>query len=373
MEQNTQPIKNNVGIGLDNESEIINPNPEKKINKKIILLIIIILVIIGSGAVYFLFLNKNDDDGGSFLEENAEVEVDKEFDSDQDGLPDYMEEILGTDENNADTDGDSYSDFDEIKNGYNPLNDEKYTEEEWEAVEEMIKSEDEGLFNKIFVGNSLEKRDILTMAGSKEYASRLADAFIEHDVITDSLITYDTILVISDFPDDMENQIIEVLSSFKIRKTAKEVTQEDRDLNNFQIVGNPDTNDFLREIYDKTLIVDVVDEKDFNFKGTVLKFAKNPWNKDRIISIAETNYSPGEVINIKGKIVIGKVDDFYHIVINTDENESYALVASFGIEDENLVQFDGKNVEITGYKRINNSSKIQFEDSIGVLDIKIVE
>ena len=381
MEQNTQPIKNDVEIGLDNESEIVSPNPEKKINKKIILLIIIILIISGFGAVYFLFLNKEDDSKLS-SEKNTEVvkdegvietEIDKELDADQDGLPDYIEKVLGTDENNADTDGDSYSDFDEIKNGYNPLSVEKYTEEEWGMVKEIIRSDDEGLFDKIFVGSLLEKRDILTMAGSKEYASRLAEAFIEHDIITDSLITYDTILVTSDFPDDMENKIIEIFSSIKIRKTAKEVTQEDRDLNNFRITGSPDTNDFLREIYNKTLIADVADERDFNVNKIVMKFAKNPWNKERIISIAETNYSSGEVINIKGKIVIEKVDDFYHIVINTNENESYALVASFEMKDDNLIQFDGKNVEITGYKRINNSSKIQFEDSIGVLDIKIAE
>ena len=367
-----QSNENDMEIKLDSEGEPINLKPEKKINKKVILLVLVILAIIGSGAVYFLFLNKNDDDR-SFPEENAEVEVDKELDSDQDGLSDYLEKILGTDENRADTDGDTYSDFDEIKNGYNPLGDGKYTEEEWEEIKERIKGEDEGLFDKIFVGSLLEKRDILTMAGTKEYASRLAEAFIEHDVITDSLITYDTILVISDFPDDVENKIIEVLSSFKIRKTAKEVTQEDRDLNNFYIVGNPDTNDFLREIYNKTLVVDVVDERDFNVNKSVMKFAKNPWNEDRIISITETNYSSDGVININGRVIVEKVDNFYHIVINTDENESYALVASFGIEDDNLVQFDGKNVEITGYKRINNSSKMQFEDSIGVLDIKIVD
>ncbi len=42
-------------------------------------------------------------------------------DSDQDGLPDAMEEIFGTDPLKADTDDDGFSDNDEIENGYNPL------------------------------------------------------------------------------------------------------------------------------------------------------------------------------------------------------------------------------------------------------------
>ncbi|MFA5095705.1 MAG: hypothetical protein WC447_03555, partial [Candidatus Paceibacterota bacterium] len=41
-------------------------------------------------------------------------------DSDQDGLPDDMEKIIGTDPNNPDTDGDGYMDGVELKNNYDP-------------------------------------------------------------------------------------------------------------------------------------------------------------------------------------------------------------------------------------------------------------
>lgn len=41
-------------------------------------------------------------------------------DSDSDGLPDKLEEAIGTDPNKADTDGDGFLDGDEVKNGYNP-------------------------------------------------------------------------------------------------------------------------------------------------------------------------------------------------------------------------------------------------------------
>lgn len=160
MEQNNQSIENSAEIKLDGEGELISPKPEKKNNKKIILLIIIVLVVIGFGAVYFLFLNKEDNDKLSMnddvavLEDKKEVEIDKELDNDQDGLPDYIEKVLGTDINNSDTDGDGYGDFEEIKNGYNPLTDEKYTEEELEVVKKMIKGEDDRLYMNVFFENS---------------------------------------------------------------------------------------------------------------------------------------------------------------------------------------------------------------------------
>ena len=156
MEQNTQFSESSAEIKPNSESESIVYGSKKRINKKIILLVTIILIIIGSGTVYFLFLNKEDDnklsenDDAIVLEDEKEVEINKELDSDQDRLPDHLEKILGTDLNKIDTDGDSYSDFDEIKNGYNPVGDEKYTEKEWGVIKENIKSEDEKLYKEMF-------------------------------------------------------------------------------------------------------------------------------------------------------------------------------------------------------------------------------
>lgn len=56
--------------------------------------------------------------------EGTDLEIDMELDSDLDGLTDYEEiNIYGTDPLNPDTDGDSYSDGEEVLNGYNPLGD----------------------------------------------------------------------------------------------------------------------------------------------------------------------------------------------------------------------------------------------------------
>jgi hypothetical protein len=57
----------------------------------------------------------------SYAEENSLTDKNIFLDSDQDGLSDEEEKIYGTDPKNSDSDGDSYSDSIEIKNGYDPL------------------------------------------------------------------------------------------------------------------------------------------------------------------------------------------------------------------------------------------------------------
>jgi HSP20 family molecular chaperone IbpA len=49
------------------------------------------------------------------------TEIDYELDSDEDGLPDYLEELLGTDPLNPDTDEDGISDLIEVQIGSDPL------------------------------------------------------------------------------------------------------------------------------------------------------------------------------------------------------------------------------------------------------------
>lgn len=48
-------------------------------------------------------------------------------DTDQDGLADKLEEALGTNSNNSDSDGDGYSDLAELNGGYDPLGSAKLT------------------------------------------------------------------------------------------------------------------------------------------------------------------------------------------------------------------------------------------------------
>lgn len=60
------------------------------------------------------------------------------IDSDMDGLPDDLEKRLGTDPNKADTDGDGFSDGEEVKNGYNPLGDGELEKIKISPIDEAI-------------------------------------------------------------------------------------------------------------------------------------------------------------------------------------------------------------------------------------------
>lgn len=131
---------------------------KKSRNGKKILVILILAAIISGAVYYFFFFNKNNAEpiapkNNSNVSE-TENNIDKNLDSDSDGLPDYMEKVIGTNPNNSDSDGDGYDDLAEIKNGYSPFDDKRYTDEEWEEVKWKIKVADEGFYEKVF-GNTI--------------------------------------------------------------------------------------------------------------------------------------------------------------------------------------------------------------------------
>ncbi|MEA1936926.1 MAG: FISUMP domain-containing protein [Patescibacteria group bacterium] len=163
-ENNNQAEENIAESGVNDNNKQIFSKPKKKNNKKIILLVGAIVIILGVVASYFLFFSNKEDENTFVLEDEKveEAEIDKELDSDQDGLPDYIEEVLGTDLNNSDTDGDGYSDFEEMKNGYDPVSDGKYTEEEWEEVKEEIKNRNKGLYDKMFEDSTVNSNNTET-------------------------------------------------------------------------------------------------------------------------------------------------------------------------------------------------------------------
>lgn len=79
--------------------------------------------------------------------------IDPNLDTDNDGLPDKIEAVIGTDLNNADIDGDTYMDLNEIKNGYSPLvagAAGKYAPENWQTIKDKIKEADPGFYDKNF-------------------------------------------------------------------------------------------------------------------------------------------------------------------------------------------------------------------------------
>lgn len=85
-------------------------------------IVIIISLICASILVWVYFRGSIEDIGILFpaVEKNEGIELNNN-DIDQDGLANSEEAFYGTDPERADTDGDGFSDYEEVQGGYNPL------------------------------------------------------------------------------------------------------------------------------------------------------------------------------------------------------------------------------------------------------------
>lgn len=75
-------------------------------------------------------------------------------DSDKDGLVDELEQKLGTDPNNLDTDGDNYPDGIEINNGFNPLAGDRNRDVERRVEVDLSTQQMKYFFNNVQVGQA---------------------------------------------------------------------------------------------------------------------------------------------------------------------------------------------------------------------------
>lgn len=130
-------------------SSISQPKGKPPAKLKTIIAIIIIILVLGILAVAFIFaaypkyFKKNTNKSNIVNQTNQAVNIITNFtnqvatntptnininkvlpsnlDNDHDGLTNLEEEALTTDRQNPDTDGDGYSDSNEVENGYNPI------------------------------------------------------------------------------------------------------------------------------------------------------------------------------------------------------------------------------------------------------------
>lgn len=84
----------------------------------------------------------------------------------------------------------------------------------------------------------------------------------------------------------------------------------------------------------------------------------------------------GAVARTRGVLKAEKTDESYRLALDSQDGSVYAIVPGLvkgGTMPQNLVDFDGKNVEIYGYKRIRSSGEFPIEESIGAMDINILD
>lgn len=112
-------VKNKMNVnGIESSGKFVNVKEYLPIAVFIILLIILYPILTN-----FVKKNSRENDNNrneaTLLKQTDEIKED--VDSDNDGLDDRIEFVLGTNRYFADTDNDGFSDYDELKNGHNPL------------------------------------------------------------------------------------------------------------------------------------------------------------------------------------------------------------------------------------------------------------
>ena len=95
-------------------------NPSPKVLAFLIIVVVLTTITIVSSKL-FKYIKKPDNSGivNLIIKNNLNQKLDTK-DSDNDGLPDWQEEIWGSDKNNPDTDGDGTSDGKEVNENRNP-------------------------------------------------------------------------------------------------------------------------------------------------------------------------------------------------------------------------------------------------------------
>ncbi len=148
--------------------EVQGPKPPLVPNKSHKLIFILIAgIAIGALAIGAYYLTQNS--GGDISlasvspQLTPEPTVDPTLDSDSDTIPDAVEKAIGANPDKMDTDGDSFNDLAEIKNGYSPLiagAAGKYAPEALKSLKDKIKAADEKFYLEVFgVENSPENKE----------------------------------------------------------------------------------------------------------------------------------------------------------------------------------------------------------------------
>ena len=182
----------------------------------------------------------------------------------------------------------------------------------------------------------------------------------------------------------------ELTENEPIIKDETEVSEEDKRGYNLILIGTPDSNNLLQEVYEVRDATKVTKEYPGENKG-ILEILRNPWNSDKILLIVagsnewgvkgasiilthrqKTKGLRGEMmvtgnfISVVGRIVIAGNEPFSWPAIETN-NTLYGL-----IDRHELMKLHGKRVPIEGYLTSSRSPYYPAETNINIVSVRVL-
>ncbi len=251
--------------------------------------------------------------------EMLEKERKKKIDTDNDLLPDYLEELYGCDPNNPDSDGDGYKDGDELVNSWDPANPEpspgqpvkqEYEETKVEFVEETNETNPE---NETYTEAKpkTDKNDIFAVMENTnliEQTDMAKSQSVEEieDIETDDDLANESFSKIKESSDKRRSFLQKTLNNLY------SIIEEKMDDNNlgsmiiiFLVVALLGFIHAFQQGHGKTIMVSYLINKNKNFLYALLYSA--------IVTVA--HISTVTILGILSMMVIDRLSEAYNVIV----------------------------------------------------------
>ena len=154
---------------------------------------------------------------------------------------------------------------------------------------EKVKSGRKGDFRKkdVWIAMTLIAVAAVMVGGCIEKSQPKEDITLDN---FPKLFEKDVIIVVGENASSIELDAAKAVSYYlgdiSLTRTDAKITGEEKTGYNLILVGRPDTNKMLREVYERTNATEVTSESPGVSKG-VLEILKNPWNESKVMLLVE--------------------------------------------------------------------------------------
>lgn len=187
-----------------------------------------------------------------------------------------------------------------------------------------------------------------------------------------------TLIIVGDNASEIELQAANEIADYLENRTENkplvkrysEVTEEDMKNYNLIVIGTPNSNPMLKEVYAMADVLEVNETFPGEGKG-VLEIARNPWNKERAMLLVEGRY-PFDIyyitkvlneflvsqkyyitkthnfVKVSGRLFVTGNEPFTKLAILANGNSFGVIIQNETIHNE-LWKLQGKSVVLYGY------------------------